>query len=73
MGESYTTEHDRVSAILYWQNHILDEMPVQDMLKIKWARQAIHGIMIDLAVMYRENDPEFDFVRFLRESKTGAK
>lgn len=73
MAEQYTPEHERVSSILHAQHIRLD---VHDegttLIKTKWAREAIHGITMDLAVMYRENDPEFDFPRFIRTARFGA-
>lgn len=73
MADYYTDEHIRVAAILRVQlNRVEARDDTAMLLKTKWAREAINGITIDLAVMYREKDPEFDFPRFLREVRQGV-
>lgn len=73
MMTHFTDEHIRVAAILHVQwERVMREDPNVMLSRTRVAREAISSILIDLAVMYRENDPEFDFPRFLRESRQGA-
>jgi hypothetical protein len=69
----YTDEHTRVASILYRQWVIAnDSDPNAMLIRTKLAREAINSILIGLAVMYRDQNPTFDFPRFLRECRQGA-
>jgi hypothetical protein len=73
VDDYYTQEHIRMAAILNVQwTRAVERDPNAMLTKTKWAREAINSIIIDVAVMYRDINPRFDFPRFVRESRQGA-
>lgn len=73
MDEYYTEEHERVAAIINVQwRRANSRDPNAMLLTTRFAREAINGILIDLAVMYRDQERRFDFPRFLRECRENA-